>query len=188
MLCSPHHSILQEFRSSMKTKYIFLITSPYLHNYAYCSVVWSAPQRCSLPVSTLLRARGVSPTHPRLCLVVGFSKWKGQQETGGLDWSEAEVEVCIALPRLQALSHLSSQGNPFHGTGGHPSPHPARPSFPLFPTVTGPSPSPDTPSLGSPYICSHFGKEPWQESLAASFHLRECQLYPARTLTNSLWV
>lgn len=149
----------------MKTKYIFLITSPYLHNYAYCSVVWSAPQRCSLPVSTLLRACGVPPPTPHLCLVVGFSKWRGQQETGGLDWSQAEVEVCIALPRLQALSHLSSQGSPFHGTGSHPSPHPARPRpAKSSPLLLAPAPPRTLHPLGLPTSAPTLVKSPGRKA------------------------
>lgn len=124
-----------------------------LHRGALCP---SPP--CSVP------AEYPTPT-PHLCLVVGFSKWRGQQETGGLDWSQAEVEVCIALPRLQALSHLSSQGSPFHGTGSHPSPHPARPRpAKSSPLLLAPAPPRTLHPLGLPTSAPTLVKSPGRKA------------------------
>ena len=64
----------------METKHTCLLTPPDLHNHAYSAGVSSAPHRWSLNASTLLCA---PRSLPRLCLVVDFSKWSGQQQTGG---------------------------------------------------------------------------------------------------------
>lgn len=133
----------------MKTISIFLIISPYPRNRVHGVVVGRV-------------CRGALPTLTLLCALVGFGKWRGQQETAGQDQSEVEVEEFTARPPLG----FGSPGSVFPGQpfsrhwGPFPPLTPPGPGLPTAPSLTSPSTMP-----GSPYVCSHFGKEPFHESL-----------------------
>ena len=60
------------------------------------------------------------------------------------------MEVFIAPPCLWALSHRSSQDSPSHGSHSQPPLPSQAQACQRLPTVTRPSPTPDTPSLGLP--------------------------------------